>query len=350
MTFKAAVLVRQNESLRIQCFKRPKPTGHQVLVRVVNSGVCGAQINEILGIKGPDPFLPHLLGHEGSGLVEATGELVRKVVPGDRVVLHWRKGSGGEGPFPRYEADTGESVGGGYVTSFANVALVAENRVTRIDPDIPFAVACLFGCGISTGYGIVNSELKLKAGASLAVIGCGGVGLNVVQAAALAGAARVIAVDRQAGAKETLARTMGATEFLKIDSPEALRTGLNRLHGIGLDAAVDTTGDVSLMHEAFKVLNKNGTLMLVGQPRQGTSLVIDPALELFTGKRLMVSEGGAFDPDRDMPKLQELYRRNPEAMHRVITHTFGLDQVNEAIATLRSGNCGRVLIEMEQPQ
>ena len=91
----AAVLVTQNEELKIQCFRKPKPVGHQVLVRIHCSGICGAQLNEILGIKGPDSFLPHLMGHEGSGIVEAIGDLVKKVAPGDRVVLHWRKGSGG---------------------------------------------------------------------------------------------------------------------------------------------------------------------------------------------------------------------------------------------------------------
>lgn len=350
MTMKAAVLVRQNEPLKVQCFKMPNPSGHQVLVRIVNSGVCGAQINEILGIKGPDPFLPHLMGHEGSGIVESTGELVKKVTRGDRVVLHWRKGSGGEGPFPKYVSEAGEAVGGGFVTSFANVALVAENRVTRIDPDIPFDIACLFGCGISTGYGIVNCELKLKSGASIAVIGCGGVGLNVVQAASLAGATRVIAIDRQGGKKDTLARTMGATDFLRVDSAESLNASLRALQTKGLDAVVETTGSTTLMQEGFKSLGKNGTLMLVGQPRLGTTLTLDPALDLFTGKRLMVSEGGGFDPDRDMPKLQELYRKNPAVMKRVITHSFGLDQINEAITALQTGNCGRVLLNMDSPK
>lgn len=345
---KAAILTRQNEPLVIQCLRKPKPVGHQVLVRIHASGICGAQLNEILGTKGPDSFLPHLMGHEGSGIVEAIGELVKKVAPGARVVLHWRKGSGGEGPFPRYETSEGTSVGGGHVTTFANMALVSENRVTQIDPDIPFDIACLFGCGISTGYGIIFNELKLKAGASLVVLGCGGVGLNVIQAAKLANASHVVAVDRHSGAKEDLARKMGATRYVRIESPDALNSELRALGKGDFDAVVDTTGDTRLMEEGFKALNKNGTLMLVGQPRLESKLTLSPALELFTGKRLLVSEGGGFNPDQDMPKLQVLYRENPASMRNVITHTYPLDGVNEAIATLKAGASGRVLLQIQE--
>ena len=344
---KAAVLVQQNEPLLVKEFDVHEPTGHQVLVRISVSGICGAQINEIRGVKGPDAFLPHLLGHEGSGVVENIGDRVTKVAPGDRVVLHWREGAGGAGPFPRYRSADGYSAGGGYVTSLASRALIAENRVTKIDSSIPFDVAALFGCGISTGYGIVQNELKLERGATLAVIGSGGVGLNVIRAASLAGASAVVAVDRVSGTKEALTRALGASDYVRLQSPELLPSVLQERCARGFDAIVETTGDVRLMQEAFKALAKSGTLMLVGQPRARTKLVIEPALDLFTGKRLRVSEGGQFQPDRDMAKLQALYRQDQTAMRNIITHTYKLREINEAIATVESGLCGRVLIDME---
>jgi Zn-dependent alcohol dehydrogenase len=343
---KAAVLVQQNEPILVKEFDVPDPVGHQVLVRIAASGICGAQINEIRGVRGPDVFLPHLLGHEGSGTVERVGDLVSKVAPGDRVVLHWRKGAGGAGPFPRYRTADGYSVGGGHVTSLASRALIAENRVTKIDGSVPFAIAALFGCGISTGYGIVLNELKLERGATLAVIGSGGVGLNVIRAASLAGASAVVAVDRVTGTKEALTRAMGATDYVRLQTPERLPSALRDRCGKGFDAIVETTGDVRLMHGAFKALAKRGTLMLVGQPRAGTKLVIDPALDLFAGKRVCVSEGGAFDPDRDMAPLQALYRRDPAPMQRLITHTYELNEINDAITTVESGLCGRVVVDL----
>jgi S-(hydroxymethyl)glutathione dehydrogenase / alcohol dehydrogenase len=343
---KAAVLMQQNAPLVVKEFDVPDPIGHQVLVRISMSGICGAQINEIRGIKGPDAFLPHLLGHEGSGAVEKVGDLVTKVAPGDRVVLHWRSGAGGSGPLPRYRSADGYSVGAGYVTSLASRALVAENRVTKIDGYIPFDVASLFGCGVSTGYGIVQNELQLQRGATLAVIGSGGVGMNVIRTASLAGASVVVAVDRVSGTKETLTRAMGATDYVRLESPEQLSSALRTICP-GFDAIVDTTGDVRLMHEAFKSLGKSGTLVLVGQPRAGAKLVIEPALDLFTGKKVRISEGGAFQPDRDMAKLQELYRQDPTGMRTIITHTYDLNHINEAVTTVESGLCGRVLIDME---
>lgn len=342
----AAVLTEQNRPLKMQCFKTPKPVGFQVLVRIHSCGLCGAQLNEILGVKGPDPFLPHLMGHEGSGVVEAIGERVQKVMKGDRVVLHWRKGAGGEGPFPHYETPTGESIGGGHITTFADHALIAENRVTRIDDDIPFDIACMFGCGISTGYGIVLNELRLRHGSNIAVLGCGGVGLNVIQGAVMAGAAQILAVDRHGGLKESLARKMGANQFLQIDSISSLQVGLIEKNPKGFDAIVDTTGQTELMECGYKGLNKNGVLMLVGQPRIGTVLRIDPALELFTGKRILVSEGGGFDPARDMPKLQALYRQDPDRMQSVITHSYPLAMINDAFDTLKTGLCGRILLSI----
>ncbi len=343
---KAAVLVQQNAPILVKDFDTPEPVGHQVLVRIAASGICGAQINEIRGVKGPDVFLPHLLGHEGSGTVESVGDLVTKVAPGDRVVLHWRRGAGGAGPFPRYRSADGYSAGGGHVTSLANRALIAENRLTKIDGSIPFAVAALFGCGIPTGYGIVQNELKLEPGATLAVIGSGGVGLNVIRAAALAGASAVVAVDRVTGTKEALTRAMGATEYLRVQAPELLPSLLRDRCVGGFDAIVETTGDVRLMHGAFKALAKRGTLMLVGQPRAGAKLVLDPALDLFTGKRVCVSEGGSFDPDKDMATLQELYRRDPAPMQSLITHTYALNEINQAITTVESGLCGRVVVDL----
>lgn len=344
---KAAVLVQQNAPLLVKDFDVPDPVGHQVLVRIAASGICGAQINEIRGVKGPDAFLPHLLGHEGSGTVEQVGDLVTKVAPGDRVVLHWRKGAGGAGAFPRYRSADGYSVGGGHVTSLASRALIAENRVTKIDGSIPFGVAALFGCGIPTGYGIVQNELKLEPGATLAVIGSGGVGLNVIRAATLAGASAVVAVDRVTGTKETLTRAMGATDYVHVQTAERLSAALHDRCAAGFDAIVETTGDVRMMHGAFKALAKRGTLMLVGQPRADAKLVLEPALDLFTGKRVCVSEGGSFDPDSDMATLQSLYRRDPTPMQRLITHTYELAEINEAIATVESGDCGRVVVEME---
>jgi len=343
---KAAVLIKQNHDLVISKLNYSKPIGYQVLVDIKSSGICGAQLNEIQGIKGADKHLPHLMGHEGSGIVIDIGGLVTKLKIGDNVVMHWRKSKGGEGPFPKYENEHGQAVGGGFVTTFASRALIAENRLTKIDKDIPFDVACLFGCGISTGYGIIFNELKPKVGSTLAVIGCGGVGLNVIHAASILKLEKIFALDRHANLKSDLCLSMGANEFLKLDSVNSLPAILLSLSKTGIDYIVDTTGNTDIMSHAFDCISKNGTLMLVGQPRFDTKLTLNSALDLFTGKKIIISEGGGFDPDIDIIKLAELYRNNPASMRNIITHTFNLDNINEAINTCKLGQCGRVLIDM----
>ena len=153
-----------------------------MLVKVLTSGICGSQIGEIDGIKGPDRFLPHLLGHEGTGIVLEAGEGVRKVKPDDKVVLHWRKGRAGIDD-ARLRIAVGR-VNAGWVTTFNELAIVSENRVTR-SPRLRAEIAALFGCAVTTGFGVINNNAQLKIGQSIAVFGAGGIGLNIVQAAAI---------------------------------------------------------------------------------------------------------------------------------------------------------------------
>ena len=191
MRFKAAILTELNKPLVIDELDIPVLDVGQVLVKVHASGICGAQIGEISGAKGLDKWLPHLLGHEGGAEVLETGLGVTQVKPGDHVVMHWRKGQGIEAKPPRYKwgwMPPNGSVGGGWVTTFNEMAVVSENRLTPIPKDISFDVAALMGCAVTTALGMVNNEAKIMIGESVAVAGAGGVGLNVIQAAFLAGA------------------------------------------------------------------------------------------------------------------------------------------------------------------
>src|SRR6185295_5109932 len=175
----------------------------QVLVKVHCSGICGSQLGEIDGAKGADKFLPHLLGHEGSGTVVGIGPAVRHVKTGDKVVLHWRKGLGIEASPPQYQWN-GKVVNAGWITTFNEYAIVAENRVTPIPADSDMEVAALFGCAVTTGFGVVVNNAKLK----------------IVQAAALTSAYPIIAVDLH-DTRLQLAKTMGATHIIQTTKQDA---------------------------------------------------------------------------------------------------------------------------------
>jgi len=341
----AAILVENGKPLAVAEVVLPEQLEYgQVLVRVRASGICGSQIGEIDGVKGPDKFLPHLLGHEGGGIVEDTGPGVRQVKRGDRVVLHWRKGAGIEAPTPKYTWE-GRVVNAGWVTTFNERAVVSENRVTRVDDDVPFEVAALLGCAVTTGFGVVTNDARVRIGESIAVYGVGGVGLCVVQGAALAGAWPIIAIDRDAD-KLALAVRFGATHTLDtaLDGrPAAIRA----IAAGGVDVAVDTTGHVPLIEEAYEVASARGRTVLVGVPRVGEKARLY-TLPLYFGKTLRGSHGGQAEPATDIPRYVNLWRLGRLHLQEMITHTLPLGEINDAIALLRTGGAGRCVIRMDR--
>ena len=212
MKGRAAILVEQKKPLVIEEIEMPPLRFGQVLVKVDCSGICGSQLGEIDGVKGPDRFLPHLLGHEGSARVLECGEGVRTVKSGDHVVLHWRKGTGLEGPAPKYKSSLGD-INAGWVTSFNEYAVISESRVTKVPDNLDVEVTAMMGCAVTTGFGVINNNAQLKIGESIVIIGAGGIGLNIVQAAVMVGGHPIIAVDLYQSRLE-LARSLGATETL----------------------------------------------------------------------------------------------------------------------------------------
>ena len=170
----AAFLVKQKCTLVIDEVQLPNSLDFgQVLVKVYYSGICGSQLGEISGVKGDDPFLPHLLGHEGAGFVVATGPSVQQVRVGQKVVMHWRPGKGIESQPPKYKW-SGKELNAGYVTTFNEYAIVSENRLTPLPSDYPLEYAALYGCAVTTGLGVIENNSQLRMGQSIVVVGAGG--------------------------------------------------------------------------------------------------------------------------------------------------------------------------------
>ena len=344
MKGRAAILVEQQKPLVLEDVELPAIKLGQVLVRVLTSGICGSQIGEIEGVKGPDRFLPHLLGHEGCGEVLEIGEGVRYVKPGDRVVLHWRKGAGLESVPPVYESKLGR-VNAGWVTTFNELAVVAENRLTPIPPDFDPEIAALFGCAVTTGFGVVNNNARLAIGESIAVFGAGGIGLNIVQGAALAGGNPIIALDRYDNRLE-LARALGATHVInvaKADAAEEIRRIVGR---DGVDVAVDNTGNADVIALASRVTNAHGCTVLVGVPPKDSTAAIS-TLPLHFEKRLKGSHGGECRPEIDIPRYARMVREGRLDLRPLIGKAYPLNAVNEALADMTSGRlAGRAIVRL----
>jgi S-(hydroxymethyl)glutathione dehydrogenase/alcohol dehydrogenase len=335
---KAALLTRLNEDLEIADIEPGELKVGQVLVKMIVSGICGSQLHEIRGNKGNGKFLPHLMGHEGCGEVVDVGPGVTTVSKGDLVVMHWRSGSGIESPFPEYKLGD-KSFSSGKVNTLCEYSIASENRLTSIPRDTNPELAALLGCALSTALGLVDNQLRLKLGEKIAVLGVGGVGLNILQAAKIHGASQIIAID-QGDAKKGLSLQLGADLYY---------SGLENMTE-SVDVLVDTTGNVKLIDRAFEKLGANGRIFLVGQPEPGESLEITNALKFFNGQgmSLNATQGGGTNPSIDIPRYLQLFVHNKLSIKDLITHRFTLDQVNEAFEVLKSGKAGRIMIKIAE--
>lgn len=329
---RAALLTEIGKPLTLATLE-PEPLSYgQVLVRILASGICGAQLQEIDGHKQGGP-LPHPLGHEGCGIVEQVGPAVRQVKVGDKVVMHWRKGDGIESEFPRYRLN-GDIITGGKVTTFSDYSVCSENRLTPVPAETPVELCALLGCGLSTALGVIENEANLKMGESVLIIGCGGLGLNLILAARMRRASAIVAVDSKPG-KGTAAVSMGATG--SVCGP--WHAGVGKF-----DLAIDTSGNEEAIRVGIDRLNPSGRFIMVGQPK--FNFTIQNASSLFEGegKTIKATQGGCFQPTRDIPRFIRLFESGQLNVTGIITHKHRLDFINEGITRVRNGKAGRVLI------
>lgn len=339
----AAVLIETGRPLELADLDIPKLRAGQVLVEIAFSGVCHTQLLECRGYRGDDAFLPHCLGHEASGTIVDIGEDVTKCRIGDQVILSWIKGNGADVPGSVYDW-AGQKVNAGGVTTFMTHAVVSENRVTRLAEGLPLPIASLVGCAGATGAGAVWNAAGLREGETLAVFGTGGVGLCAVAAAAQAKAGTVIAVDVHP-VRLALAKELGAhlvIDASKTDPVEQIRNTFPA----GVDHCIEASGRPSVMRQALSCVRaRGGQAVVIGNARHGETLEIDPH-ELNQGKRLIGTWGGDCDPDRDFATISRLAIDGSLPLQRLIGKHYSLEQVNEALADLETGDVARPLLDM----
>jgi len=344
-TTQAAILVAQQQPLVVETIELPAELGvGQVLVQLQVSGICGSQLGEIDGVKGSDRYLPHLMGHEGFATVLETGPGVKHVQVGDSVVLHWRPGAGIQADPPQYRW-RGEPLNAGWLTTFNRHAVVSENRCTKVPADTNPDAAALFGCAITTGFGVIENNAGLRMGEAVVVFGAGGIGLNMIQAAALLSASVIIAVDLFDSRLE-LARNLGATHTINSSGEDAEARIRELLEGQQLDVFIDNTGVPAVIEQGYRLTHGQGRLILVGVPRQGNTVSLH-TLPLHFGKVLTGSHGGESQPARDIPRYLRLLQQGRLKLDRFVSARYQLEEINIAIAAMRDGaTAGRVMIDL----
>ncbi|MGV9779597.1 alcohol dehydrogenase catalytic domain-containing protein [Streptosporangium sp. NPDC003464] len=364
MLMRAAVLTEFGAALEVREVEIADPGPGEVRVRIRASGVCGSDIKALDGKSPVVRRLPFVLGHESAGTVESVGAGVTGVRPGDHVIIAMNGACGrcrncGAGHFhlcggpartaaimgTMRDGTTRISVDGHDartmigIGSFAEYAVVNEPMCVKIAESAPSDTMCLLACGVITGVGAVLNVARVRPGSSVLVVGCGGVGLNVVQGAALAGATTIIAAD-VAESKLKLAEEFGATHaILSTDLPRQV----GEIVKGGVDYAFDVTGVPEVLGSAFAATQPGGTTVMVGSPPQGRPLTIEPGL-LFASRRLMGTQGGDAAPLRDLPMLAEQYMRGRLDLDRLVSERVPLEEVNEAIRHVREGTVARSVI------
>jgi S-(hydroxymethyl)glutathione dehydrogenase / alcohol dehydrogenase len=358
-TATAAVLHEAGQPLQIEEIRLNEPSPTQVVVRLVGSGVCHSDLSVI---RGTFPFMfPTVLGHEGSGIIESVGESVTRVVRGDHVVLTWMPpcrqcASCLAGQTVLCDVGLAEAIGSSYATvdgvplvrglgvaGFATHTLVPEASVVKIPAEADLELAALIGCALSTGIGAVFRTARVAPGSVVAVVGCGGVGLSVIQGAKIAGASRVIAVDR-VEPKLALAGALGATDLVDASSVDPVGEVKSLTGGRGADYTFEVVGISETIKQSFAMTRRGGTTVLVGAGA-ATDDVTFSAMDLFLDMKTLVGcVYGSTDPDRDFPGLVEMIERGTIEAEQMITRRIGLEEINDALEQMEAGVGARSLI------
>lgn len=369
MRIRAAVLREPGTPVAVEEVELAPPGEREVLVRVAAAGVCHSDVHLADGVLGRGRW-PMVLGHEGAGVVEAVGRGVTHVRPGDRVMFCFvpacRSCRACLAGRPNLCEPAGERVVAGMlmdgtsrlrlpdgttlqhglmIACFAEYAVVDAAAVVQLTSDLPLWQAALLGCGVVTGIGAVRNTARVQAGESVCVIGCGGVGLHVVAGARLAGAAPIVAVDRDA-AKLELALRRGATDAVDASSGDAAKA-VRQLSAGGVDHAFEVVGRSETIRLAWDVLRPGATAVVVGLAPRGVEVAL-PAIQFITEKAIKGCFYGSADVAAELPQLVDMVADGRLELADVVSHVAGLEGVQPALERLRRGEGVRTVLVIDE--
>ena len=340
MKTRAAILHQTGADLIVDEVEIPGLGYGQALVRILTTRICGSQIGEIDAVKGPDRYLPHLIGHEATVEILELGPGIKHLKTGDRAVAHWRPGEGVDAGGTRYRWK-GADCNAGPITTFQEIAVISANRLTRVPPDTDPELGALLADTLTTGFGVIHHEARVKIGDAVVIIGCGGIGSGAVLGAVLAGAHPVIAVDLH-DSKLALAKKLGATETFSARDP-AWAEKVRAFLGHPADVVIDGTGQPAVLEQAYELCGSKGRCIGIGVMRHDQKLSIN-TLPLHLGRVLTGSEGGSSQPHREISKYLRILADRKISTKDWITHRCTLAEINQGIRWMRSGEPIHVMV------
>ena len=365
MEMTAAVFRKVHQPLTIETVDIDRPSAREVLVRTVATGVCHSDLHVVDGLGRFPLDLPYVLGHEGAGIVEAAGADVTTVRPGDHVVAclsgfcgtcaqclsgHPNLCTAGAVTRPDAAPPRLSQKGARFrqflgVSSYAERMLLHENSVVRIDPDLPLDRAALVGCGVLTGVGAALRSAGLAPGQTVAVFGCGGVGLSIVQGARIAGARQIIGIDVFASKLE-MARRVGATHVVDSRQDDPVKAVRALTGGAGVDHAFEAVGNAKLCRQAIESLAIRGTATIVGV-LPPDAMIEFPWMAIRPECRVQTSRMGSNRFRLDIPLYLDFYRQGKLQLDDMITKRGRLSDINEAFRAMKSGEVARTVLTFD---
>ena len=341
---KFAVLSKIKKPLEIYNLPIPNLKKNQILVKLKYSFICGSQMNEWLGNKGRDNYLPHLLGHEGVGIVVKKGKNINKFKLNDKVIISWIKGSGSSFNSLTYNSEDNIKINSGPVSTFSTYTIVPENRLTRVPKFIKIKNASIFGCAMPTAFGLANKAKKIKLNKKkyICIFGTGGIGLLVLICLRYLGYSKIIAIDKDKR-KLLFAKSIGATESLTIKEFKKLILS-KKLNTDDISLNIETSGNKNLMENSFKYLSNNGTCIIAGNTKIGNLIKINP-YDIIFGKKIIGSIGGDISIEKNLKIFNDIIEKNKIFKKIYFKKEYSLNQINKAILDFKDGKIIRPLIK-----
>lgn len=359
---RAAVLMETNTPLQIKEVELLTPNDNEVLVKIAATGICHSDLN---AIEDPTTPTPTILGHEGSGIVVSVGASVKNVKVGDKVALSWVPYCGIcefclEGSVHLCESAFGPMFNGtlldgtsrlklegetiyhnSLLSTFAEYAVVPEMSCVKLPDAMPMAQAALIGCGVATGYGAAVKAAGITPGSTVAIFGIGGVGVNAIQGAKIAGASKIIACDIKEN-NLNLAKQFGATHTVNTSEPDAIEQIKNLTNSLGVHFSIDCSGNTRATETAWHSTRKGGTIVVVGAYKPDQTLNLPAGGFHRVGKNIKGSFYGNIQPMKDFPIIAQLYLDGKLKLDQLVLNTIQLDNINEALNNFHDHNCSNV--------
>ena len=339
---KNAVLTRFNSKLTLKKLNLPKPRFGEVLVKIKYSGVCKSQLMEIKGYRNTKKWLPHLLGHEGSGKVVDVGSGVKKVKKNDEVILTWIKSKGINCNGGKIK-NSNQLINFGPITTFGEYSLISENRIIKKPTYIDSKIAALFGCALPTGFGMVLNETKLKKKDKILIFGVGGIGYSAIIMALSMGLKNITVLEKNKF-KLKIAKKLPVKKIFNVNNKKNYNKFKKENLGY-FDVCYETTGTTKAIVEGLNLIKDNGKLIFASHPKNNEKLKIDP-YELIKGKKILGSWGGKTNPEKDIQRYFKLIKPQLKNLSLLTNKIYKLNKINQAIKDLSNGKCLRPLIKM----